>query len=331
MHEEYEDKFVAYVDILGFSELVRKSETGGDDAPTVRRILQLTKMLDRPNQREHFAEHGPVTCPCAPYREKNLNYRVKQISDCVVISAEISPAGLINLVQHCFGISIALLRAGHLYRGYVARGGVFHIDTQVFGPGYLRACEGEKRVSIFQTGDADRGTPFIAIDPDVCRYVREQPDTCVATMFGRMTETDGHSTAISPFQVLKRLPEAIFEKDSDVLRWRADVQVMREAMSRLLMLLGKAEDDASPSGRAKIQHYKHKIREVLAAKDRDEHMLDVLFRPDLGRNASDAFIPVSGVRGEPRALPPAGGLAPAPDPNERRAKREPVRGKAALF
>src|SRR5690242_13343286 len=126
----YQDKFIAFVDILGFSELVMKSEAGGDGAPDAKYILDLTGKLGSAKERDHFAKYGPTHCPCAPYLSKDLDFRVTQISDCVVISAEVSPAGVINLLQHCFGIAIQILQAGHLCRGYITRGSIVHTDKQ---------------------------------------------------------------------------------------------------------------------------------------------------------------------------------------------------------
>jgi hypothetical protein len=47
----YEDKFVAFVDILGFSDLGKRSEEGGVDAPTVDDILNLTSQLGNTTSR----------------------------------------------------------------------------------------------------------------------------------------------------------------------------------------------------------------------------------------------------------------------------------------
>jgi hypothetical protein len=93
------------------------------------------------------------------------------------VSAEVSPAGIINLLFHCGSIQTILLTQGYLCRGYVTRGSIYHTDTQFFGSGYMRAFEGERHVSIFQVDAADRGTPFIEVDSDVCQYIATQEAT----------------------------------------------------------------------------------------------------------------------------------------------------------
>jgi hypothetical protein len=276
LNHMYEDKFVAFVDILGFSDLVKRSEAGGPDAPTVDDILNLTKQLGDTTSRARFAERGPAVCPNAPYISRDLGYRVTQISDCVVASAEVSPAGVINLLFHAASIQINLLPQGHLCRGYVTRGNIFHTDTQFFGTGHMRAFDGEKRVSIFQTDAADHGTPFIELDPQLCQYVLTQPDTCVKMLFERMTESDGQTAALSPFPALKRVPASVIRDDFDPAYWKKQVQVSRTNRLRSIAQLEKMEAVASERGRAKIQHYKRKLLEVLATKDIDDALLDQL-------------------------------------------------------
>src|SRR3712207_5351127 len=95
----FADKFVAFVDVLGFKNLVAESERGtGMPLPE---LLELLRKLGTGNERVHFDQYGPTCCPMAPRIEKNLDFRVTQISDCVIVSAEVSPAGVINLISHC--------------------------------------------------------------------------------------------------------------------------------------------------------------------------------------------------------------------------------------
>jgi hypothetical protein len=272
----YEDKFIAFVDILGFSDLVRQSEEKTEGSLSVEELLVLTEKLGTSEGEARFAKSGPVVCPCSPYISKDLGFQITQVSDCVVVSTEVSPAAIINLVQHCFGVSISLLMAGYLCRGFITRGKIFHKNGQFIGSGYMKAVDGEKRVSIFQLDSAERGTPFIQIDPTICQYVDEQDDACVKTQFTRMTESDGHETGISPFGALKRMPSTVIDSNFDPLKWKGSIQVMRDHMQRLMTQLEKAEIRASESGREKIAHYKRKIGEVLAVKDREIELMDKL-------------------------------------------------------
>jgi len=276
----YEDKFIAFVDILGFKELVKRSEEGGDNAPTVEYILDLMGRFGS-SKEEDFARFGPTTCPCAPHNAVDLNFRATQISDCVVISAEASPAGLINLVHHCYKIAFRFLKVGHLCRGYITRGNIYHTDTQFFGTGYQCAYEYERdrKVTAFQRDAADTGTPFIEIDPAVRSYVAEQPDSCVKTVFGRLTESDGRSTAISPFVALKTMLNNAIDQDLDAEVLKGRVQMVCDNILRLLSQLENAKATADDGGRGKIEHIERKLREVLALKDKHLEMIDFLSQP----------------------------------------------------
>ena len=142
----------------------------------------------------------------------------------------------------------------------------------------MRAYESERKVSIFQDNPAEGGTPFIEIDPVVCSYVSDQPDACVKMMFGRMTESDGQSTAISPFPRLKKLPATVMGPNFDPAKWKEKVEIARANRLRLLAQLAEAEAGATARDRAKIALYKRKLLEVIAAKDEEIAMLDKLLQ-----------------------------------------------------
>lgn len=96
---EFKDKFIGFLDILGFKNLVEAAETGaGMSLPD---LLQLTKKLGSADDRKRFETHGPIACPQSTYIKRDLDFQLAQISDCVIVSSELSPAGAINLVMHC--------------------------------------------------------------------------------------------------------------------------------------------------------------------------------------------------------------------------------------
>ncbi len=98
---QFADKFIGFVDVLGFKSIVRDAEEGRG-LPLDELISALNDLGDE-NDRKKYEEYGPTTCPSASYIRKNLDFQLTQVSDCVVVSTEISPAGVINLVSHCWG------------------------------------------------------------------------------------------------------------------------------------------------------------------------------------------------------------------------------------
>ncbi|MCV3767587.1 hypothetical protein [Rhizobium sp. TRM95796] len=195
------DKFIAFIDILGFSQLIAKLEENGEG---FSEALELTEALGPNICSVSLAGFGPTTCPSSTRIEENLDFQATQISDCVVISVEISPAGIINLLSHCYGISLKLLAKGALCRGSIIRGKIYHTNAQFFGTGYMSAYKGESQVRFLQSSDAEKGTPFIALSDQITDYIKNDTDESVRMMAQRMTRSDGTYTAIYPFTQMGR-------------------------------------------------------------------------------------------------------------------------------
>jgi hypothetical protein len=81
------------VDIIGFSAMVRTEEQNGRD---LTRPLELVKLLGSSGEK-----YSPSLCPHFKRLAPDIDFKVTQISDCVVVSVEASPAGVINLTDYC--------------------------------------------------------------------------------------------------------------------------------------------------------------------------------------------------------------------------------------
>ncbi|MGQ0503222.1 MAG: hypothetical protein ACT4P0_11550 [Panacagrimonas sp.] len=196
---EYKDKIIAFVDVLGFKQLVEQSANGSGMA--LAEILSLLEAFGGAHERIAFEQDGPYICPCAKFIERNLDFRATQLSDCVIASAEVSPAGVINLLSHCAKIVLRLLKHGVMCRGYVTRGLVYHVDNQIIGTGYQSAYAGEAGVTAFKREADERGTPFLEVDRSVSDYVMGCEDECVKTIYERIVKCDGEVSAIFPFLI----------------------------------------------------------------------------------------------------------------------------------
>lgn len=197
----FKEKFIGFVDILGFKTLVEAAEKG-TGMPLVK-LLELVKELGTPEDRMKFIKYGPMTCPESRCVQRDLDFKITQINDCVVVSSEVSPAGVVNLVNHCWGAVIKLMTKGIMCRGYIAQGPVYHTDTQIIGTGYQEAYRKESLVTAFKREADERGTPFVEVDPLICHYVRNHGDSCVKEMFSRYVKEDRTVTALFPFQRLQ--------------------------------------------------------------------------------------------------------------------------------
>jgi hypothetical protein len=139
---EFKDKFVAYIDILGFKNLVKNAELGNGSLDHIIRVIGL---LGNKGIRGAIEAHGHTICPGAKYSEKHLAFQVTQVSDCAIITWETSPAGCINLIQHCWKAVLSLLQKGLMCRGYITRGNVYHDqeNNHIIGGGYQEAYSRE--------------------------------------------------------------------------------------------------------------------------------------------------------------------------------------------
>jgi hypothetical protein len=196
---QFSDKFIGFVDILGFTAMVQAAEAGS--GPSLAEILKLAKCLGTDADRREFQRSGPISCPDAQRIRKDMDFQITQVSDCVIVSAELSPAGVINLIWHCWGACMKLLGEGVMCRGYIKRGSIYHDGQNFAGTGYVDSLNHEKNVSVFKQDANERGTPFIEVGSEVVNYINTCGDVCVKEMFGRMAKSDGELTALFPFQV----------------------------------------------------------------------------------------------------------------------------------
>lgn len=89
-----------------------------------------------------------ASCPNARHEPKLLDFKVTQVSDCVIVSAEQTPAGVINLIGYCWEIARKMLAQGYLCRGAIVIGLIFREGMTTVGEGYQRAVRREKQVRI---------------------------------------------------------------------------------------------------------------------------------------------------------------------------------------
>jgi hypothetical protein len=250
------NKIIAFVDILGFSALVKSEEQGGRD---LSRPLELVRLLGSSKK-----DYQPNICPHSRRLSADIDFKLTQISDCVVISVEVSPAGVVNLANHCFGIAISLLAKGALCRGYITCGNIFHDDHQFIGTGYVHAVENEKSVAFMRADAEEEGTPFIQVDETVTDYVQKEGDDCVRKMFARMVRSDEAYTAIYPFTAMSKVPSSIIGPDFDPAYWKENLQKSIGFRQRDLAVFNDVERSAAGErAKRKIRHYKQGLEEVI--------------------------------------------------------------------
>lgn len=272
---EFKDKFIGFVDILGWKELVKAAEAG--TGMTLSTLIEVAKELGTPEDRDRYEKHGPRICRNSACTQRDLGFRLTQISDCVIVSSEISPAGIINLVDHCWGAVIELLTKGIMCRGYITRGSVYHTDTEIIGSGYHEALDKEAQVTAFKNDADERGTPFVEVDPVICNYVRDCGDQCVKKMFSRYVKEDGKVTALFPF---KRLQHSFiiagFGHTCNPEEEKRSNENLRRRIERFKVRVMALVDLSNSNAVIKAEHYVKALDAQLEECNKSDEMIDML-------------------------------------------------------
>ncbi len=131
---KFEDRAVAFIDVLGFKDLV------ADAAEKEECLAQLSGLVDLLSSAVPTFD-ATVDKSVAPHLIPKHIY----ISDCIILSAPLTDAdrkgydGLSIVVMRIIQLSHYFLRAGYLIRGGVSVGKVWHTASNIVGPAYQEA------------------------------------------------------------------------------------------------------------------------------------------------------------------------------------------------
>lgn len=274
----FTEKIVAYIDVLGFKSKVEAAERL--DGTRLSDLLEICQKLENQQYQRSISMYGPNICPESKHNRRSLDYTVTQISDGAVISTEISPAGVINLLIHIAQTILGLLRDGIMVRGYVTKGNIFHEKAQIIGTGYHDALKGEKHVQAFSISEDDGATPFVAIDPDLVRYIREETDECVVEVFHRIIKADpvNDITVLFPFRhPISVVRGNIFEPE----KCKEGLSIIREQLGDYKDRIRIQSPDTDPDAGRKSKHYIKFLSDMLVELDEIESHLGSPKRPGI--------------------------------------------------
>lgn len=171
---EYEDRYVAFVDILGFANIVEASRRAPEHIGRLHRALsQLSNRAQEGRSGAHAVE-------------------ASSFSDTVVVSAPISVEGLLVIFDAVSGFTADLLSMNMLLRGAVVKGKLLHSERAIFGPALVHAYHLESTVSFH---------PRVMVDNSVLNDIDEfSKDDRYKTKLAEFVVTDHHDVAyLSPF------------------------------------------------------------------------------------------------------------------------------------
>jgi hypothetical protein len=130
----YDERYCAFVDILGFSELIGRLSHNDTPFEALRTLLRLI--------HEHPADEYEVLFA-------GSDFRAQSISDAVCLSARQNGAGILNLLFVLERLTHNMLHHGFFIRGAVVKGRLYHDDKMVFGEALLRAYRLESEIVRF--------------------------------------------------------------------------------------------------------------------------------------------------------------------------------------
>lgn len=267
--EELQDKFIALVDILGYKNLQQCSLEG--TGMSEKELAELPQLLCAPDDKDKYKIAGPHVCPWSECSSQDLAFQATiQNTDCCILSVEISPAGIINLIDHCSILILRLLKRGVLCRGSIMRGPIRHTALLCEGAGVDDIKASEKLVSAFKHDDQEIGTPFVEIHRSVSHYVMVQQDPCVKKMYQTFVKSDGMVTAIFPF---RRILNAMAQSGS----LQENRESIRQVRKWIAMLRHGVQRHMSPSdlrARQKSMHYLSILDDQLRLCNETETLLD---------------------------------------------------------
>lgn len=146
---KYENRFVVFIDVLGWTEAVRRSSLDADSTKALGLALNAIKV---------YAEFiGGMRNSGDPNRWPG-EPRVSHFSDCLIMSVTPDGTGLYHLISALGLLSISFLYQGFVIRGGLTAGAIYHRDSTVFGPALLRAYELEKQYAKY---------PRVVVDPEL--------------------------------------------------------------------------------------------------------------------------------------------------------------------
>jgi hypothetical protein len=142
----YSERYVAFIDILGFSSHVRQSEHSPSEAE------KLVKIMNR------ISSHWSDKALLVTHDIYGEDFRSQSFSDCTILSEAATPRGLHYLLFRVTSFAVDLLANGFLSRGGIAKGPLHHSDSAVFGPAFLRAYDLEQHVADYPRIIVDQNT-----------------------------------------------------------------------------------------------------------------------------------------------------------------------------
>ncbi|WP_026828213.1 hypothetical protein [Exiguobacterium artemiae] len=132
--EEYGERFIVFIDILGFREHINKTVQDSEYFIKLKDTLNFIADLKKENDAE----------------KERMGKEITVFSDSIVISYPVEQKGsAFFLILDVVHIQLDMMQKGILMRGGLTVGKLCHNDNIVYGPAMIKAYELETNVAIY--------------------------------------------------------------------------------------------------------------------------------------------------------------------------------------
>lgn len=142
---QYQDRYVAFIDILGFSALIDRAEK----KPELDLLGRLASILEEVRGYIPLGTAMDVTAENTPNNPFKDMFRMSAFSDCIVISTKAELFGLSLITTICGIICNRMLHQGVFTRGAISKGKLIHTDQVVMGSGLINSYKLENSTAIY--------------------------------------------------------------------------------------------------------------------------------------------------------------------------------------
>lgn len=183
--EGYENRFVAFIDILGFKQLVENMENEKDGyGKDFKRIKSVLNFLQEESVESNGSHDLRIYESCDEgFIERELgDPRITYVSDCVIISTDGTFDGFKSLCNKVTKFSTDLAFDGIFLRGGITYGPIYHHGAMLFGSAYQNAFTIESEYAKY---------PRIVIDKTVYEFLKDKVGTFPLSEPTIVTDLDG--------------------------------------------------------------------------------------------------------------------------------------------
>ncbi len=133
---KYTNKFLLYIDILGFTHYISESVTDND---LLRRLFSAIEKPSKIESEQYILlDIGDLS---------QTEVEISHFSDTVVLTTEDSYRGLLYLLMYSIKVYYRLIKLNLYFRGSIVSGQIIHTKDNIIGPSLIKAYNLEQNIA----------------------------------------------------------------------------------------------------------------------------------------------------------------------------------------